>query len=379
LNPPETPIEQPKASPPRNSALDGLRGVAIAMVLWHHFVQLHLPLGRRHWLGWLNAATGLTWTGVDLFFVLSGYFIGGILIDNRDSPHLRRVFYIRRAARILPLFYVTLAVFEIAVRTNAPGSFQLYPAWIYALFLSNFAIALTQKWGWLPLATMWSLAVEEQFYLAAPWVVRMVPAIRVPLLAAGLIVLAEVTRAAFLLAYPHGHLALHVLTPFRMDSLAFGGLLAWAVRSDSARPFFEQLRARYASWLLAASLAFAGLILLQPREGSPLAALIGYPLIAAVFTVVVAVVAKVRPGWLIRFLELSPLTNLGRHSYFIYLWHGFLGGMLISRLGGPDFVLDSLPGLGLVALAIAVTWIAALASWKWLESPIVAWGHRHAY
>ncbi len=349
------------------------------MVLWHHFVQLHLPLGRRHWLGWVNAATGLSWCGVDLFFVLSGYFIGGILIDNRDSPHLKRVFYIRRAARILPLFYVTLIAFAITAPANAQGSFQPYPIWVYALFLSNFAIALTQKWGWLPFATMWSLAVEEQFYLAAPWVVRMVSANMVPLLAAGLIALAEVARAGFLLAHPMGHLALHVLTPFRMDSLAFGGLLAWAVRSESTLPFFEQLRAHYAWWLTAAFLAFSVLVVLQPREGSPLAALIGYPLIAGVFTVITAVVAKVRPKWLIRFLELPPLTNLGRHSYFIYLWHGFLGGMLISRLGGPDFVLSSMAGAGLVALAVAVTWIAALASWKWLEAPIVAWGHQHAY
>jgi peptidoglycan/LPS O-acetylase OafA/YrhL len=69
-----------------------LRGVAIALVLWHHLFAADLPAGRGSWLGYLRAGTGLAWCGVDLFFVLSGYFIGGILIDQRQSPRLARVF-----------------------------------------------------------------------------------------------------------------------------------------------------------------------------------------------------------------------------------------------------------------------------------------------
>src|SRR5665213_590018 len=211
-----------RSQPSRNSALDGLRGIAIAMVLWLHLGQHHLPPGRGSWLGWLRAGTGLSWTGVDLFFALSGFFIGGILIDRRRSPRLVRVFYLRRAVRILPLYYVTLLAIGAAVLLNVPGSYHMFPAWVYALFLTNFAFGLAQSWDWLPLSVLWSLAVEEQFYLTAPWIVRAIPRAWIPRVAIGLFAAAELCRAAALLAFPGGHFALQVLTPFRMDSLALG-------------------------------------------------------------------------------------------------------------------------------------------------------------
>ena len=116
-----------RAEKARNTALDGLRGIAIAMVLWHHLVEPNLPLGHASPLGWLRAATGLSWAGVDLFFTLSGFLIGGILIDHRISPHFTRVFYLRRAVRILPLYYLTLAVMAAAILCRLPGSYHIFP------------------------------------------------------------------------------------------------------------------------------------------------------------------------------------------------------------------------------------------------------------
>jgi peptidoglycan/LPS O-acetylase OafA/YrhL len=349
------------------------------MVLWLHFVQQYLPPGRHSWLGWLRAGTGLSWAGVDLFFTLSGFFIGGILIDQRDSPRLISVFYLRRAVRILPIYYVTLIAIAAAILLRMPGSYHLFPAWVYALFLTNFAFALARAWDWLPLSVLWTLAVEEQFYLTAPWVARAIPRSRIPWLAAGLAGLAELARGCMLLAYPGGHFALHVLTPFRMDALALGVLAAWAVRSEAAAPFFKRLGDHWRMWLALALALLGGLDLLQPPQGSPALALYGYLLIAMAFTLVVLIIAKLRPPGLSRFLEFRPLTHLGRHSYFIYLWHGLLGGALIRWIGGPDFTLNSLPGLGLVAIAVGATWIAAAASWRWFEGPLVAWGQKRTY
>ncbi len=379
MNPPDLPEQRTRPSSGRNDALDGLRGVAIAMVLWLHFAQQYLPPGRHSWLGWLRAGTGLSWAGVDLFFTLSGFFIGGILIDQRNSPRLIGVFYLRRAVRILPIYYVTLGVIAAAILLRLPGSYHLFPAWVYALFLTNFAFALGKSWDWLPLSVLWTLAVEEQFYVTAPWVVRAIREPLIPWLAVALAGAAELARACMLLAYPNGHFALHVLTPFRMDALALGVLAAWAVRSAAAEPFFRRLGARWRAWLVAALGVLGGLDLLQPSQGSPTLALFGYLLIAMVFTLIVLIVAKVQPPALRRWLELRPLVHLGRHSYFIYLWHGLLGGSLIRWIGGPDFTLNSLAGLGLVALAVGATWAAAAASWKWFEGPLVAWGQRHTY
>lgn len=379
MNPPDFPANQPRPPRVRNDALDGLRGIAIAMVLWLHFVQQYLPPGRGSWLGWLRAGTGLSWTGVDLFFTLSGFFIGGILIDQRGSPRLIGVFYLRRAVRILPIYYVTLLVIAAAIFWQLPGSYHLFPAWVYALFLSNFAFALAGTWDWLPLSVMWTLAVEEQFYVTAPWIVRAIPASFIPWLAAGLAALAELARACLLFAGPRGNFAMHVLTPFRMDALALGVLAAWAVRNEAAEPFFVRLGAHWRTWLVLALALLGGLGLMQPSWGSPALALFGYLLIAMVFTLVILIVAKLRPPGLCRFLALRPLAHLGRHSYFIYLWHGLLGGILIHWVAGPDFTLNTLSGFGIVALAVGATWAAAAASWKWFEGPLVAWGQRRTY
>jgi peptidoglycan/LPS O-acetylase OafA/YrhL len=349
------------------------------MVLWNHFVLLHLPLGRGSWLGWLREGTGLSWAGVDLFFALSGFLIGGILIDRRDSPHLFRVFYLRRAARILPLYYVTLAFIAAAIAANAQGSFHLFPAWVYALFLTNFAIGHAQSWDWNPLSVMWSLAVEEQFYLTAPWVVRAISPTILPWMALILAALAEIARIVMLVVNPGVHLYMHVLMPLRMDALALGILAAWAVRRPSASPILRYVSLYWRRGLLAGAVLLAGLAARRPLQGSADLGLYGYLLISMEFSLLVFVVAKIRPKFLNRFLEARFLTSLGRHSYFIYLWHVLLGASVIRWISGPVFVLDSFGGVAVVALAAAVTWVAALASWKWFEGPIVELGHRHAY
>ena len=380
LNPLENPPSGPAPSrAARNDALDGLRGVAIALVLWLHFVQQYLPPGRGSWLGWLRAGTGLAWSGVDLFFVLSGFFIGGILIDERESPRLIKVFYLRRAARILPIYFLTLAAIACAIAGGLPGSYHLFPAWIYALFLTNFAFAWAQAWDWLPLSVLWTLAVEEQFYLIAPWVVRALRRPRIPRLALGLVVAAELARLAMIAAFPGRPLAIHVLTLFRMDTLALGVFVAWLVRAGSPGKWMGFLKDHGASGLLLALAVLAAVDLGQPSQGSRSLALYGYLAIAMAYALIVLIVAWVRPPAATRLLSWRPLALLGRHSYFIYLWHGLLGGTLIRCLGGPDFTLQTAPGLLLVVLAVAATWAAAALSWRYLEGPLVAWGRRHAY
>lgn len=369
----------PAAPAPRNAALDGLRGVAIAMVLWHHLVELHLPPGRSSWLGWLRASTALSWTGVDLFFTLSGFLIGGILIDQRHSRRLARVFYLRRALRILPLYYVTLLAIAAALAAGLPGSFQLFPGWTYALFLTNIEIARAGAWDWLPLSVMWSLAVEEQFYLAAPWLMRLVPPARIPLFACALVVAAETARVWLLARHPSHALSLHVLTPFRMDALAFGIWGSWLVRNPAGGTVLGFLARNAAACAACAAAVFATLTIARATEGSAAMALYGYTLIALCFGAIVPAAAKARPRAMIRLLESPALVNLGRRSYFIYLWHALLGGSIIRCLGGHDFELHSLGGAGIVALAIAATWLASAASWRWFEGPIVEIGRRHAY
>lgn len=365
------------AADTRVAALDGLRGLAIALVLWKHLVNPYLPLGFGKGLAWLGAIGQSAWIGVDLFFVLSGYFIGGILIDRRDSPQLAKVFYVRRALRILPLYYVTLAA--CAIGAAAGWVHATSPAWVYPLFLTNIALAVQNAWDAPMLSPLWSLAVEEQFYLAAPWVVRWVPAPRIPHLLLGLAAAAVALRILVHGMWPGFWMAQHVLTPLRMDLLASGALVAWLVRAPAAQPFLARLKANWPLWTLAICVLLFGVAANRPALGFPFLIWFGYLVITVCFAALVLIVAGARPPALCRLLGWTPLAHLGRHSYFIYLWHMLIGLPLIGLLGGSTLVLDSFRGAAIIALGIAATWAAAAVSWRWFESPLVSLGHRYRY
>lgn len=160
--------------------LDGLRGVAIALVLIVHLSGL-LNGAPGTFSAYVVRSCMLAWSGVDLFFVLSGFLIGGILLDAKSSDHYFRTFYIRRAFRILPLYTVLnlaplLLVFA-SPHLRDTAYFVLgrpLPWYVTAFFGQNLVIAFTGVWGNAYLAATWSLAVEEQFYLTLPFVVRKV-------------------------------------------------------------------------------------------------------------------------------------------------------------------------------------------------------------
>lgn len=363
----------------RISELDGLRGLAIALVLWHHLVDPFLPLGAAHWLGWVQVAGNLAWAGVDLFFVLSGFFIGGILIDHRESPRLNRVFYLRRALRILPLFFVTLVVALALARAGWGVAEPDLAPWVYGLFLSNIALALQNKWEAFQMSLLWSLAVEEQFYLIAPLVVRAVAPARLPALLLGLILSAMLLRAGLKWHNPDLRVAIHVLTPLRMDALAWGALVAWAVRAPAAQPLFQRLRTTWLGWLFCCATLLIALTANRAPVGTAMQAYLGYTIISISFALLVAVVVTVQPRRLNQFLALPALAHLGRHSYFVYLWHVMIGLNLIKWLGGPDFVLNSPTGLLVVFGGIGATWLAAVLSWRYFESPLLKLGHRTGY
>ena len=349
------------------------------MVLWHHLVQLYLPPGRATWLGWLRAGTGLSWCGVDLFFALSGFLIGGILMDNRDSRNLTKAFYLRRAARILPLYYATLAVIVAALAFGLPGSFHQSPAWVYCLFLTNIAVGASNIWDWAPLSAMWSLAVEEQFYLGAPWLIRAVKVSSIPAIMVALSVTAEILRVLVRVVYPSSRLLIHMVTPFRMDSLALGILGAWVARSGPSSPPRLWLERRWGAALTACFAAFLVLAALRADEGSLLMAVAGYAIISFSCALLVTVVAIAKPRAINQLLSAGWLTALGKQSYFIYLWHMLVAPALIRWLAGPDFVLDSCRGAMVVAAAVAVVCTASWASRRWFEGPFVRWGHRFSY
>src|ERR1700720_1979641 len=221
--------------------LDGIRGVAILLVIaWHYFVML-VQAKPGSALAYAQAAGRLSWTGVDLFFVLSGFLIGGILIDTRDSPNYFRAFYARRFFRIVPLYVVWLVGTCLALHFVIGGELghwiheERFTMWPYALYLQNFWMAAHNTLAGYSSGGTWSLAIEEQFYLTLPLIVRYAPRKWLPWIAAAGIALAPLLRVLIYVFAPQHRMALFVLMPARMDCLLLGVLGALALRSDTCR------------------------------------------------------------------------------------------------------------------------------------------------
>ena len=155
--------------------LDGLRGTAILFVILFHFTAAEGTLPAHTFGSVLQRVTSMGWTGVDLFFVLSGFLIGGILIDVRQSPRYWKTFYLRRFLRIIPVYYLWIVAYVLLMRVAGPAiqarSFSgrgvvLGPAiYEHFLFAQNIWIAALPGMAGAWFGHTWSLAVEEQFYL----------------------------------------------------------------------------------------------------------------------------------------------------------------------------------------------------------------------
>lgn len=233
----------------RMPELDTIRGIAVLLVLFFH------GFGFRYGLSGLSrfpkifvAATLPGWTGVNLFFVLSGFLITGILLDSKPKADYYRRFYVRRALRILPLYYAVLVLLAVLTRT---GWVNRQASWAFLglsfLYLSNVTglFGVPMQYG-----VLWSLAVEEHFYLLWPAAVRSLSRQRVALTAAVLCVLCPCLRAFyFIRRYDTGT----GYTWLVADGLATGALLATLARG----PWATRVR----MWSITAILFSASLVM----------------------------------------------------------------------------------------------------------------------
>jgi peptidoglycan/LPS O-acetylase OafA/YrhL len=206
-------------------ALDGLRGLAILLViLYHHTLMRQETLFDRVYV---NLAR-LGWSGVDLFFVLSGFLITGILYDSKGSPHYFRNFYVRRTLRIFPLYYAVV-FFSLIVLPRAWPAWGLTQldrsamedrsqAW-YWLYLQNFLFARDENLGHPALAVSWSLAIEEQFYLVWPVVVSLLSR-RHLIWTCGALILTALSLRIWMVSAGVHPTTIYVLPFNRMDALA---------------------------------------------------------------------------------------------------------------------------------------------------------------
>ncbi|MBU6326388.1 MAG: acyltransferase [Verrucomicrobia bacterium] len=362
-------------TPSRIPELDGIRGLAILMVLiWHYFsCQLHRDAGI--WVSYARRLLYLTGTGVDLFFVLSGFLIVGILLDQRGSQHALRTFYLRRACRIFPLYFLLIILF-IALDHPEWWALESYewlfgnpmPLWAYATFNQNILMGLRESLGANFLAVTWSLAVEEQFYLIIPWIVLWVSRRNLAwLFLAALICvpLLRITIAGF-----HAY----INTPWRADAMVAGGLLAILARSSV---LIERIRANR-RWLTTGTillLAVVPVVIVFPG------CLGGWTQswLAATYAALILIATSGTHPLVSEWLSHPGLLKLGQLSYGIYMFHqpasGWLHGWIRQQAPKISDPLDAAITLLALVLTFAVAWI----SYRFFESPILRFGHRFQY
>jgi peptidoglycan/LPS O-acetylase OafA/YrhL/lysophospholipase L1-like esterase len=354
-------------------ALDGLRGLAILLVMAVHFVGDDSPRDGIERLVVKLANYGV-W-GVDLFFILSGFLITGILLDSKRSPHYFRTFYVRRTLRIFPLYYGVLALLFLvlpAVRGHAvSGALEFareHQAWLWT-YTTNFFLARDGAWSLPYVSHFWSLAVEEHFYLVWPLVIFTFPSATLARICVGASAAAVALRC-LLSSAGASDVALVALTPCRLDALCMGGLLAIVARERG----IEWMGRRAAAALVVCStlvLALSAGQAAMPSVRGFALPLRGTMVALAFAALLVATIASPQHSWLARFFRSRVMCFLGKYSYGLYVFHGIIAYALVRR-GIVDVLTHTLGShkLAMAAQAIAgcgTSVVIAVASYELYE------------
>lgn len=366
--------------------LDGLRAIAILAVMAFHFDSANLgPFGlAAHFSGF-----DLGWTGVVLFFVLSGYLITQVLLGSKGQPRYFRNFYANRALRILPAYYLTLLMGYAAISVlslRASPAEQSGGEWVsYLLFGSNYWLGYNGIGtpASQVLGISWTLSVEEQFYLLWPMVIWRLSPRMVLRVCIGLLLASPVLRWA-LMHFSGNALLTYFSFTSNLDGLALGALIAVMRNDERLRRFVGPGTGLI---LVGVSTVSIGANLLQhgslyfadpARWMSWLPNLLFFPLSVATGAAGLVMVAMNSDGVLARMLSVRPLVAIGRISYGIYLYHVLINFVLTRYVWIDTFL--PIPGNNppqalipaLYAARYAVTILIAAASYRYLEKPLLS-------
>jgi len=345
-----------------------------------------MQLGAHGFLSFAGKIFGLTWSGVDLFFVLSGFLIGGILLDQRESENYFKVFYTRRACRIVPLYYSVLLLFLLSFSLGPAFTGripQLYdkwiPPWCYFTFTQNFAMFARGDFGPSWLGVTWSLAIEEQFYLLLPFIIRFVPARKLSALLGSLFGLAIVLRIVVSAYHPESFVPTFVLMPCRADALMLGVLCAYAARRPGAIDYLARHSIHLYAILgiLASATVWTATGSYQP--GSVSMMIYGYSLLALLYASLLLIAISEKRGPVSMITRNPVLRWFGLIAYGAYLLHQPINGLCHSLLLPDTANTSKHQEQAVTALAFLLTVAIASLSWIYLEKKIIAFGHSFKY
>ncbi len=361
-------------------ALDGVRGIAILMVTVFHFARVfqlhtHSRLGMA-----LIRPLQCGWCGVDLFFALSGFLITGILLDSRSADNYFSSFYMRRMLRIFPLYYGVLLLWFVVLPwvTGTRGA-ALFGAdrqvWFW-LYLSNWTDVFGREVRYL--GHLWSLAIEEQFYLLWPILVYALSSRRLLHTCVAVCVFALGLRIAFKLAgFPDE--ACHRLTPARIDTLAAGAIVAVMIRDKSLFPRLRSFSSRRVGIAIGGLLAVTAALSGGFRFSSPVVQTVGYSILAtgAAWVIASTTLGEFKTSAWLSALQSAFLRSIGKYSYGMYVFHLILHSAAMDFIAKTPRLAEMAKsewtfGVAYVLAGVVASYVLAYLSWNGFEKRFLA-------
>ncbi len=360
--------------------LDGIRGWACGSVLIAHCLTgIFFPLQ-----AWFIGFNWLFLSGVDLFFVLSGFLIGGILLDAKNKPHYFKIFWIKRIARIFPVAYLMIATYAAALFITSHFNITRFdnwllaeyrpPIWTFATFTQSIPIALHGYSGPRWMAMTWSLAIEEQFYLLFPFAVYFMTKRKIIALVVGCICIAPVLRDVFERIFGSWY-AGYVLLPSRADAIMYGVALALILRNKMAFSIAVQFR----RLLDIIGLLFLYLILTNWTftwwTGASGAIFpLKQSMMALMWAIVILRIYTYQQNIFNAIWRNKVLAKIGLVSYGLYMYHQAINGLIHGIFFNQEPTIST--SLHLLAAIAVLTISATLAifSYFYFEKPIQQYG-----
>ncbi len=371
----------------RIKSLDGVRGIAILWVVLYHYYGLPGKNNLFFNLTYINEFANFGWAGVTLFFVLSGYLIGGILLDTKTCNNYFKVFYIRRIFRIVPLLIFLLIIYSVSkilffnLLQGSQKFNSLIPDWSHYLFLQNFFMASKGYFGNDWLRVTWSLAVEEQFYIIFSILIFFIPKNKAVLLAISGVIISPALRFLWLYYFPEEKASIVVLLPFRFDSFSVGFLIAAIERN---KKMFLQIDSKKSIALIHVIFfaIWTGVYLFSKGafgEYSRLITPFYYTFISISFGLLIYLCVIDKMSIIKSILENKFLRGIGNISYFMFLFHLPIL-ILIFRLGTGKYlkIIDQ-NTIVVVIIAFVTTCAFAQLSFLYFEGPLLKIGKKWKY
>jgi peptidoglycan/LPS O-acetylase OafA/YrhL len=335
-----------------------LRGIGVTLVILYHVCP---------WENYPRAVyllLNLPWMTMDAFFVLSGFLIAGILLDTRTRPDYYPAFYTRRALRILPLYYAFLLIYAALMwlwKGHASYTAMLAnwgSPWWFFVYLGNIPTAITGRWPAGSLGPLWSLQIEEQFYLLFPLLVQRLSLKSLTRVLFALCCFSTVLRLLLYWLYPTNEVIEYVLLPCRMEGLAMGAWLAIRFRQGPWPVNRKRLTVMVVCSLIVTvgSAAWSGFFMTTPFNRT-----IGFLLSPICCTFIIFWLIQLRGSRTTAALRIPSLQYIGKVSYAAYLFHVPVSNLVTTN-----------NAIGRPLIIYALTFGFSALSWHFFEKPIAS-------